>query len=128
MQGFQFIQDLALILVVGGVAGWICQRIGLSVIVGFLVAGMAIGPYMPPITLVADFDRIDTLAQMGLVRFLCWSTLGTIVWPGVLTGLGYVLGTRFSEVDRWLQPVSVAIIALAIVAYLYRLYRSNERA
>jgi CPA2 family monovalent cation:H+ antiporter-2 len=72
MQGFQFIQDLALILVVGGVAGWICQRLGISIIVGFLVAGMAIGPYTPPITLVEDVGRIDTLAQVGLV-FLMFS-------------------------------------------------------
>lgn len=67
MHGFHFIQDLALILVVAGVVGWVFQRIGLSVIVGFLVAGMTIGPYTPPITLIADVERIDTLAQIGLV-------------------------------------------------------------
>src|SRR3954468_18541914 len=67
MHGYQFIQDLAIILVVAGVVGWICQRIGLSVIVGFLVAGMMVGPHTPPITLVQDVERIDTLAQIGLV-------------------------------------------------------------
>ncbi len=67
MHGFHFIQDLAVILVVAGVVGWICQRIGLSVIVGFLVAGMVVGPRTPPLTLVADVERIDTLAQIGLV-------------------------------------------------------------
>ncbi len=67
MHGSQFIQDLAIILVVAGVVGWICQRIGLSVIVGFLVAGMVVGPHTPPIALVHDVERIDTLAQMGLV-------------------------------------------------------------
>ena len=72
MHGFHFIQDLAIILVVAGVVGWICQRIGLSVIVGFLVAGMVVGPYTPPITLVADVERVDTLAQIGLV-FLMFS-------------------------------------------------------
>lgn len=72
MNGFHFIQDLAVILVVAGVVGWICQRIGLSVIVGFLVAGMVVGPHTPPITLVADVERVDTLAQIGLV-FLMFS-------------------------------------------------------
>jgi CPA2 family monovalent cation:H+ antiporter-2 len=72
MHGFHFIQDLAVILVVAGVAGWICQRVGLSAIVGFLVAGMVVGPYTPPITLIADVERIDTLAQIGLV-FLMFS-------------------------------------------------------
>jgi CPA2 family monovalent cation:H+ antiporter-2 len=58
MHGFNFIRDLAVILVVAGVVGWVCQRIGLSVIVGFLVAGMVVGPHTPPITLVADVERV----------------------------------------------------------------------
>jgi CPA2 family monovalent cation:H+ antiporter-2 len=67
MHGIQFIQDLAVILVVAGVVGWICQRLGMSVIVGFLVAGMVVGPYTPPFTLVHDVGRIETLAQVGLI-------------------------------------------------------------
>jgi CPA2 family monovalent cation:H+ antiporter-2 len=72
MHGFQFIQDLAVILVVAGVVGWLCQQVGLSVVVGFLVAGMLVGPHTPPITLVEDVARVDTLAQIGLV-FLMFS-------------------------------------------------------
>ena len=69
MHGIQFIQDLAVILVVAGVVGWICQRLGLSVVVGFLAAGMVVGPYTPPFTLVSDVNRIETLAQVGLGRW-----------------------------------------------------------
>ena len=72
MNGFHFIQDLAIILVVAGAVGWVCQRIGLSVVVGFLVAGMVVGPHTPPITLIGDVERVDTLAQIGLV-FLMFS-------------------------------------------------------
>src|ERR1044072_4776041 len=72
MHGFQFIQDLAVILVVAGVVGWLCQQVGLSVVVGFLVAGMVVGPHTPPITLVEDVERCDTLSQIGLV-FLMFS-------------------------------------------------------
>ena len=67
------------------------------------------------------------LARMGLRRFLLWSSIGTMVWTGLLTGLGYVLGTRFTEVDAWLKPVAWAIIAIAVSGYLYRLYRSRDR-
>ena len=67
MQGIHFIQDLAVILVVAGVVGWLCQRIGLSVVVGFLAAGMLVGPYTPPFSLVTDHVRIETAAQVGLV-------------------------------------------------------------
>lgn len=72
MHGLYLIQDLAVILVVAGLVGWVCQRIGLSVVVGFLAAGMVVGPYTPPFSLVSDPERIETLAQIGLV-FLMFS-------------------------------------------------------
>jgi len=72
MPGLNLIQELAVVLVVGGAAGWVCQRIGLSVIVGFLAAGMLVGPHASPVPLVHDVERIETLAQIGLV-FLMFS-------------------------------------------------------
>ncbi len=73
MHGFNFIQDLAVILLVAGVVGWLCQRLGLSVILGYLVAGMIVGPHLPEtLALVTNRERIDTLAQIGLV-FLMFS-------------------------------------------------------
>jgi membrane protein DedA with SNARE-associated domain len=67
------------------------------------------------------------IARMQLSRFLLWSSLGTVIWTGLLTGLGYLLGTRFTEVEAWLQPASWAIVAFAVCGYLYRLYRGTNR-
>lgn len=67
MSGIHFIQDLAIILVVAGAVGWLCQRLGLSSVVGFLAAGMVVGPFTPPFSLVTDEARIATAAQVGLV-------------------------------------------------------------
>jgi CPA2 family monovalent cation:H+ antiporter-2 len=67
MQGIDFIKDLAVVMLVAGLVGWACLRVGLSVVVGFLAAGMVIGPYTPPFSLVTDDQRIETLAQVGLV-------------------------------------------------------------
>lgn len=72
MHGIDFIQDLAVVMLVAGLVGWACQRAGLSVVVGYLAAGMVIGPYNLPVALVSDIDRIDTLSQVGLV-FLMFS-------------------------------------------------------
>lgn len=72
MHGLNFIQDLAVVLVVAGVVGWICQRVGLSAVVGFLVAGVALGPKSRPFSLVHDAGSIEALAQLGLV-FLMFS-------------------------------------------------------
>ncbi len=72
MAGIDFIQNLAVILVVAALVGWFCQRIGLSVVVGFLVAGIFVGPHTPPFSLVTDETSIEMAAQVGLV-FLMFS-------------------------------------------------------
>jgi membrane protein DedA with SNARE-associated domain len=65
------------------------------------------------------------IARLGLRRFLFWSGIGTIGWTSLLTALGYLLGKRFTEVDAWLQPVSLTIIAIVVAGYLFRLYRTR---
>ncbi len=72
MPGAAFIQDLAIILASAAILGWVCQRAGLSSVVGYLVAGMVVGPYTPPFKLVNDEATIATAAQVGLV-FLMFS-------------------------------------------------------
>ena len=72
MHGIDFIKDLAVVMLVAGLVGWACHRAGLSVVVGYLVAGVVIGPHTPPFLLVTDKDRIETLAQVGLI-FLMFS-------------------------------------------------------
>ncbi|HWL15361.1 MAG TPA: cation:proton antiporter, partial [Opitutus sp.] len=72
MQGIHIIRDLAVILTIAGIVGWTCQRVGLSVAVGFLVAGVLVGPNTPPLSFVSDLARVETLAQLGLV-FLMFS-------------------------------------------------------
>ncbi|MBI2511317.1 MAG: cation:proton antiporter [Opitutae bacterium] len=72
MHGTEFVQDLAIVMLIAGLVGWVCHRVGLSVVVGYLVAGVVIGPHTPPFTLVSSVARIETLAQVGLV-FLMFS-------------------------------------------------------
>ncbi len=72
LPGVNFIQDLAIILAAAAALGWLCQRAGLSAVVGYLVAGMVVGPYTPPFSLVTDDASIATAAQVGLV-FLMFS-------------------------------------------------------
>mgnify|MGYP001600330896 CR=1 FL=1 len=102
MHGIDFIQDLAVILAVAALVGWACQRIGLSVVVGFLVAGIVVGPHTPPFSLVTDPGRIDTAAQVGLV-FLMF-------------GIGLRLSVR--KLRRLGLALLLAVFTSAIVVYL----------
>ena len=61
-----FIQDLAVILAVAGLVGWVCQRLGMSVVVGFLVAGIVVGSHSPVIPLVSPDDGVERIeTQIG---------------------------------------------------------------
>ncbi|HYD82678.1 MAG TPA: cation:proton antiporter, partial [Opitutus sp.] len=99
MDGIDLIQDLAIVLLAAGLAGALCRRLGLSVIVGYLVAGTIIGPYTPPFSFIQDVDRIQMLSQVGLVFLmfaiglgLSISKLGRMGAPTLLaTGVGALL-------------------------------------
>jgi CPA2 family monovalent cation:H+ antiporter-2 len=111
MEGYHLIQDLAVILAVAGAAGWVCQRTGLSVVVGFLVAGMIIGPHTPPFALVTDVERVDTLAQLGLV-FLMFS-IGLQLSLRKLRRLGFgLLAATFAGALGVYQLCRLAALAM----------------
>jgi CPA2 family monovalent cation:H+ antiporter-2 len=86
MEGFDLLQDLAIVLLIAGIAGWLSRRAGLSAVVGYLAAGVVIGPHTPPFSLVADEGQVRTLAGLGLV-FLMFS-MGMELSIGRLRRLG----------------------------------------
>lgn len=95
--GFDFLQDLAIVMVVAGLAGWLCHRMGLSVALGYLLAGIVVGPHTTAFTLVGDLERIHTLSQLGMV-FLMFSigmglTLNRLRRMGPPMGLATLMET-----------------------------------
>jgi CPA2 family monovalent cation:H+ antiporter-2 len=68
------IVDLALILAVAGVMSFILGKIKQPVVLGYILAGVIVGPYTPPIQLVTDVPGIQTWAELGVI-FLMF-TLG----------------------------------------------------
>lgn len=60
------------------------------------------------------------LFKMSLRRFLVFSTIGTLGWSAALAGAGYFLGSQFGEVEKWLGPLSTAVIAAIVLTYLWR--------
>ncbi len=93
MQGLDLIQDFALLLLAAGAAGLICQRLGLSAIVGYLVAGIIIGPHTPPFSLVTDEARVMALSQVGLVFLMFSIGLGLSVSKFARMGIGTLVAT-----------------------------------
>ena len=98
MTGILLIRDLAVVLLIAGAAAWLCRRLGLSAIVGYLVAGAIIGPHTPPFALVADLDRVQTLAQLGLVFLIFSIGLNLSLSRLKRLGLSVILATAIGAV------------------------------
>jgi CPA2 family monovalent cation:H+ antiporter-2 len=57
--------NIAVALVVAFFGGVFARRIGLPTIVGYMLAGIAIGPFTPGF--VGDLETIRQLAEMGVI-------------------------------------------------------------
>ncbi|WP_339529695.1 cation:proton antiporter [Pseudomonas mucidolens] len=67
MHAISFIQDLAVIMLVAGVVTVLFHRFKQPVVLGYIVAGLIIGPHTPPFGLIHDEDTIKTLAELGVI-------------------------------------------------------------
>jgi len=67
------------------------------------------------------------ISGMHLVPFLLYSTLGTLLWVGLLTYLGYVLGDNYELVDEYLSPVSKIVVVTLLIAFILWVVRKNMR-
>lgn len=68
------IKDLAIILAVAGFMTFLFRKIRQPVVLGYILAGLIIGPYTPPFQMVTDMPSIQTWAELGVI-FLMF-TLG----------------------------------------------------
>ena len=68
MHGFDLIATIAGGFTAALVFGYITQRIGLSPLVGYLLAGVLIGPHTPGF--VADAALAEQLAEIGVILLM----------------------------------------------------------
>ena len=66
MHDFPLLINITLALVVAFIGGLVARRLGLPTIVGYLLAGIAIGPFTPGFT--GDVETIQQLNHFGRGR------------------------------------------------------------
>ena len=64
------VMDLAIIMLVAAVMIAIAYNLKQPMVIGYIFAGMIIGPYTPPFTLVSSLDTINLLAELGIIMLL----------------------------------------------------------
>lgn len=61
------------------------------------------------------------IVRMNFTVFLIYSALGSLIWLALLTGGGYLLEANYTRIADYIDPISKAVLALFVGAYLYRL-------
>ena len=70
MHEVSFLQDLAVVMIAAGIVTVLFQRLKQPVVLGYIVAGILIGPHL--LELIKEQDAIKSLAELGMV-FLMFS-------------------------------------------------------
>jgi CPA2 family monovalent cation:H+ antiporter-2 len=108
-----FLQDLAVVMMVAGLVTILCHRFKQPVVLGYILAGLIIGPHTPPFPLIKSQETIATLSELGII-FLMFSLglefslrklkevgptalVAATLEIAVMMGLGYGIGPYTSH-------------------------------
>lgn len=86
---------------------------------------VALGRLVPTVRTLVSVPA--GVLKMQLTRFLFYTSLGTFVWTSILTMAGYALGSRYTDIEGWLLPLSNSVIAVIVAVYLYRVITYGRR-
>lgn len=70
MDSTLFLRDLAVVTSLAAAVLLVFRRLGWPPVLGYLLAGLIIGPHTPPHVLVADPRSLEALAEIGIVFLL----------------------------------------------------------
>jgi CPA2 family monovalent cation:H+ antiporter-2 len=133
MDAHDFLVALTIVLGTAGLTTVLFQRLKLPVVLGYLLAGLIVGPSLP-VPIYADRNVVSMLSELGLILLLYALGLEfslrrlVVIAPSVgpaalfqscmLVWLGYLLGRAFgwSSVESLFAGGVVAISSTTIVA------------
>jgi monovalent cation:H+ antiporter-2, CPA2 family len=130
----QILQDLSVIMIVAGAMAMLSYWFKQPMVVGYIGAGMIIGPHTPPFSLVLNLDVLELFAEIGIVLLLFVvgmefpiEKLRKIGKKAFLIALSEALGTfsiglfvglyvlNFSFVDSLFLALAISVTSTVIV-------------
>src|ERR1044071_6993532 len=69
MHGVAFLQDLAIVMIVAAVVTIVFHRLRQPVVLGYILAGVIIGPHTP-VLFLHEQESVQTLAELGMIFLL----------------------------------------------------------
>lgn len=67
MHHVTFLQDLAVVMIIAAVVTIVFRQLKQPVVLGYILAGVIIGPHTPPYALIEDEHAIETLSELGVI-------------------------------------------------------------
>ena len=64
------IQDFAVIMIVAAIMLVITRRVKQPMVIGYIIAGMIIGPFTPPFSLIHNVNSLNSFAELGIIMLL----------------------------------------------------------
>ncbi len=139
MHDLPILINITLALIVAFIGGVVARRVGLPTIVGYLLAGIIIGPFTPGF--VGDVHTIQQLAELGVI-FLMFGVglhfsfadlwrVRDIAIPGALiqTALATAAGVALTQLWGWTLSASIVLglsISVASTVVLLRGLMDNR--
>ncbi|MGA6922390.1 MAG: cation:proton antiporter [Nitrososphaeraceae archaeon] len=94
------VQDFAVIMIVAAVMLIITYKLRQPMVIGYILAGMVIGPYTPPFTLIQSVETVNVFAELGIIMLLFVigtefpiAKLKSVSKTSVIVGIPESLGT-----------------------------------
>ncbi|HKU49463.1 MAG TPA: cation:proton antiporter [Nitrososphaera sp.] len=105
------VQDIAVIMVVAAIMLAITFKLKQPMVIGYIIAGMVIGPYTPPFSLVHNQETLNLFAELGIIMLLF--VTGTEFPIAKLRSVG-----RISIVTALTESLGTLVIVFFIAQYL----------
>jgi CPA2 family monovalent cation:H+ antiporter-2 len=62
--------EMTVILAVAGLTAVLFTKMKMPVVIGYLAAGILVGPYLFPLNLITDMDTVNSLANLGIILLM----------------------------------------------------------
>ncbi len=142
--GHSFLEDLALVLCVAAIATVLFQILRQPLVVGYLLAGMLVGPHIP-LPIYVDPDRIQEISDLGVILLIFsiglefkfrrliglapTAGLVTIVQVATMIVLGYIAARLlgWTPMEALFTSAIVSISSTTIVAKAFAELKIEER-
>ena len=105
------VQDFAVIMIVAALMLLLTYKLKQPMVLGYILAGIIIGPYTPPYILLHDIDTINVFAELGIIMLLF--VIGTDFPLARLRSVG-----RISIVVALAESIGTLLVTFFVGQYL----------